>query len=131
MYKRQSDASASFYTLVPCRVIDTRNADSALGGPALQAGGARSFALGGNCGVPADARAVSLNVTVADATEAGRLTVYPGSGPAPETNTTSFVPGKNRANNLTIGLIGGILSFLDSQPAGTVNVIVDVNGYYR
>ncbi|MHB8799709.1 MAG: BACON domain-containing protein [Thermoanaerobaculia bacterium] len=124
-------ASNRFYSITPCRVVDTRNATGPLGGPALSATDTRAFTLGGTCNVPADAAAVSLNATVADATAPGSLTIYPGTGPAPGTNTITFVPGKNRANNVTMGLIGGTLSVVDYQATGTVNLIVDVNGYYR
>jgi hypothetical protein len=120
-----------FYTLTPCRVVDTRNPAGPFGGPALAADSTRVFPLGGACNVPADAAAVSLNVTVADATAPGSLTIYPGTGPIPGTNTITFVPGKNRANNVTMGLVGGGLTVVDFQATGTVNLIVDVNGYYR
>ncbi|MGH9367048.1 MAG: S8 family peptidase, partial [Thermoanaerobaculia bacterium] len=42
----------SFYTVTPCRAVDTRNASGPLGGPALSAGGTRTFALAGQCGIP-------------------------------------------------------------------------------
>lgn len=121
----------SFYTISPCRVVDTRNPDGAFGGPSLEAGLVRSFTLAGSCGVPANATGVSLNVTVADASSTGSLTMYPGTGTAPSTNTLSFGPGVNRANNVTLGLLLGILSVKNLQAAGSVNVIMDVNGYYR
>ena len=37
----------SFYTVTPCRLADTRNANGPLGGPALQAGAVRPFTLTG------------------------------------------------------------------------------------
>ncbi len=120
-----------FFSVTPCRVVDTRNPTGPFGGPALAATATRSFALGGSCGVPSDAVALSMNVTVADASTPGTLTMYPGTGPAPETNTLSFVPGKNRANNVNMGLIGSVLSVVDYQATGTVHLIIDVNGYYR
>ncbi|MHB8799707.1 MAG: IPT/TIG domain-containing protein [Thermoanaerobaculia bacterium] len=120
------------YTITPCRLVDTRNPTGPFGGPALAAGAVRSFTVpSGSCAVPADAAAVSLNITVADPTTPGTLTFFPGSGTVPGTNTISFVPGKNRANNVTMGVVGGVLSVRDFQASGTVNLIIDVNGYYR
>ncbi|MFN7986789.1 MAG: kelch repeat-containing protein [Thermoanaerobaculia bacterium] len=119
------------YPLTPCRVVDTRNADGPLGGPALPAGGTRSFVIGGSCGVPADAAAISLNVTAVSPASAGSLTLYPGTGTAPGTTTLSYGAGRTRANNSIMGLVGGQLSVLASQPSGTVHVIIDVNGYFR
>jgi hypothetical protein len=123
-------ASAKFYGVTPCRVVDTRNPDGPLAGPALVAGASRAFTVGGVCGIPADATAVALNVTVTGATAPGSLTVYPGTGPAPEASAIHF-SARTRANNVTMGIVGGVLSVLDRQETGGVELIVDVSGYYR
>ena len=120
-----------FHTLTPCRIVDTRNAAGPYGGPALAAGTARAFAIAGQCGVPADAGAVALNVTVTNPTSPGSLTVYPGTGLVPGTGTVFFAAGRTRANNTTIGLVGGAVTVADRQATGTVDLIVDVSGYYR
>jgi hypothetical protein len=119
------------HTLSPCRIVDTRNATGPYGGPALDAGTARAFTIAGQCGVPADAGAVALNVTVVNPTSAGSLTAYPGTGAAPGTSSVSFAAGRTRANNATIGLVDGILSVVNQQQTGTVHLIVDVSGYYH
>src|ERR1035441_4787572 len=62
-----TDPSAlAFYPLTPCRVADTRLAVGPLGGPSLVANTARTFPVlsATNCGIPAAARAYSLNFTV-------------------------------------------------------------------
>jgi hypothetical protein len=120
-----------FFTLPPCRVVDTRNPVGAYGGPSFAAGASRAFTLAGQCGVPADATGISLNLTIADATTTGSLTMYPGTGSVPGTNTVSFAPGVNRANNVTMGLTLGVVTVKNRQTTGSVNVIMDVNGYYR
>jgi hypothetical protein len=130
-------ASKFFTVSPPCRVIDTRNAVGSLGGPSLSAGASRTFTVGGvACGVPVDASALSINLTVADSSAAGSLTLYPGGAAGPSdpvlgTNSISFVPGKNRANNSSIGLLDGAFTVRNQQLTGTVNLIVDVSGYYR
>jgi len=126
-----SSAGVGFHTVTPCRVVDTREATGPFGGPALSAGVARAFAIAGTCGVPADASAVALNVTVANPTSAGSLTLYPGTGIVPGATTISFTAGRTRANNATMALIDGFLSVLDGQETGTTDVIIDVSGYYR
>ncbi len=120
-----------FHTVTPCRVVDTRNATGPYGGPALWAGAARAFAIAGQCGVPADASAVALNITVVSPSSAGSLTLYPGTGIVPGATTISFAAGRTRANNATLSLIDGFLSVFDQQENGTTDVIVDVSGYYR
>jgi hypothetical protein len=121
----------AFHPLAPCRVVDTRDAPDPYGGPALSAGETRPFAIAGRCGVPADAGAVALNVTVANPTFEGSLTLYPGTGAVPGTSTVSFPAGRIRANNAIIGLSEGTLSVFDGQPAGTTDLVVDVSGYFR
>ncbi|MCL4809512.1 MAG: hypothetical protein KJ062_17245, partial [Thermoanaerobaculia bacterium] len=122
---------AGFHTLAPCRVVDTRGAPGPHGGPALEAGTARAFEIRGRCGVPADAAAVALNVTVTNPTAPGSLTVYPGTGMAPGSSTIAFPAGKTRANNVTIGLVDGTVTVFDLQETGTTDFIVDVSGYFR
>jgi hypothetical protein len=123
---------SAFHTLPPCRLLDTRNAAGPFGGPALAAGETRSFVVAsGACGVPADAKAVAINVTVTAPTAAGSLTLFPGSGVAPGTNTVSFAAGRTRANNALIGLAGGVFSVTNRQETGAVHVIVDVSGTFR
>jgi hypothetical protein len=125
-------SATRLYSMTPCRVIDTRNPAGPYGGPALAALTVRSFDLAaGACNVPGDAAGISLNVTVADATSSGSLTMYPGVGAIPGTNTITFAPGKNRANNVQLGLVGGAFSVYNDQSTGNVHLIVDVNGYFR
>ncbi len=49
--------------------------------------------VGGTLGVPADAEAVALNLTVTDATEAGHVTAYPCGATQPTTSNLNYVPG--------------------------------------
>ncbi|MEO8347540.1 MAG: zinc-dependent metalloprotease, partial [Acidobacteriota bacterium] len=63
--------AARFYTVAPCRVVDTRNAPGPYGGPALAANTDRTFVFAGQCGIPTSATAVSGNVTVVQSTAAG------------------------------------------------------------
>jgi len=120
-----------FYTLDPCRVIDTREPAAALGGPALGPG-SRSFSITGTCGLPADARAVSLNVTVTAPTQPGDLRLYPSGSPLPLVSTINYSPSQTRANNaLAVLSAGGALSVQCDQAGGTVELIVDVNGYFK
>ena len=125
-------SASRFSPLSPCRLLDTRNAAGAFGGPALAAGETRPFNLAqGACGVPADATAVAINVTVTSPTSAGALTLFPGSGTAPVATTISFPAGRTRANNALMGLSGGVLSITDRQESGSVHVILDVSGFFR
>lgn len=124
---------ASFATLTPCRVLDTRGPAGPLGGPSLQPGASRDFAIAGLCGIPLDAVAVAANVTVANATTAGSLRIGP-TGAAPTPDTIDFRANTMRANNATLGLFGapaGSISVSSGFASGTADLIIDVSGYYR
>jgi uncharacterized repeat protein (TIGR01451 family) len=121
-----------FYTLEPCRLVDTRNETGPLGGPALVAGGDRAFPLFGQCGIPPTARALSVNLTVAQATAQGNLRLYPAGTPLPLVSTINYVAGQTRANNAIAPLNGlGELAVRCSQASGTAHFILDVNGYFE
>jgi len=112
--------------------VDTRNPDGPFGGPALAAGTARTFVVAGQCGVPSDARSVSINVTVTAPESGGFLTVYPARAPVPATSTINFSAGQTRANNAVVTLgPSGDISVACGQPSGTVHFILDVAGYFR
>jgi hypothetical protein len=121
----------SFFTLAPCRVIDTRNPDGPLGGPALVGGLARTFAIANQCGIPADARAVSVNVSITNALAQGNLTFYPTGVSPPLVSTINYGPGQTRANNAILTLGSGGDFDVSCAGAGTVDLIVDVNGFFR
>jgi hypothetical protein len=124
-----------FYTVTPCRVVDTRNAAGPAGGPALVAGAIRSFPVtGGVCGIPSTAVAVSVNLTVTQPAAQGYLTLYPGDAVGPPlVSNINFTPGVTRANNAVVPLAGdgsGTIKVKNGS-AGTVHFVLDVNGFFQ
>ena len=122
-----------FFTLTPCRVLDTRNANGPLGGPALIPTLSRTFNFSGVCGIPPGAKSVSLNVTVVSPAAAGQLELFPGDAFSFGTNSLSFSMGVTRANNAVLGLAvdgSGSIGFRNASP-GNLHVIADVNGYFQ
>jgi hypothetical protein len=121
-----------FFTVTPCRLIDTRNAAGEYGGPAIEAGTDRTFDIvSGACGIPATASAISVNVTVTGATAAGNLRLFPADVAAPGVSTINYVAGVTRANNAIVRLseLGEIA--VRVAPSGSVHFILDVNGYFQ
>jgi hypothetical protein len=116
----------------PCRIVDTRKPTGPLAGPPLAAGAARTFVLTGNCGVPTSARAVSLNVTITEATVGGDLRFYAAGTSLPISRTINYDTNQMRANNtiVTLGASGDVTVQCD-QASGTVQLILDVNGYFQ
>ncbi len=123
----------AFYTLSPCRLVDTRDPAGVRGGPALVASSPRVFPLNGACGVPAGAKAISVNLTVVQPTNPGFLTLYPSDGLPPPTSTVNFSPNQVRANNavLLLATNGTTQLTVLNGSAGTTHFILDVNGYFQ
>jgi chitinase len=128
-------APSAFFALNPCRVADTRNAPSNSGGPALAANTTRTFPAAGLCGIPTDAIAIAINVTVVGETEAGNLRLYPAGAPAPVASTINFAVSHVRANNaiIPLGVDGRIAVQCDMPPGstGTTHFLFDVSGYFK
>jgi hypothetical protein len=121
----------AFWTVPPCRVIDTRNPDGPLGGPALVGSGpGRTFTIVNQCGIPFGVAAVSVNVTITGPTTDGFLTFYPTGSSPPLNSTINFRPGLTRANNAILSLAPTGNFDVACGGTGTVHFILDVNGYF-
>lgn len=124
----------NFFTVSPCRIVDTRTDAGSNGGPALQPGAQRNFPLAGACGVPTSAIALSVNVTITEPGAAGDLRLFPAGLPLPLVSTINFQAGQTRANNAVVSLgaaadAGQIT--VQSDCSSTVQFILDVNGYFE
>jgi hypothetical protein len=131
---RAQAAGAEFFSVTPCRVVDTRNPDGPTGGPALAGGQTRPFPVsGGTCGVPATAVAVSVNLTAVGAAAAGYLTLFAGDAQSPPlVSSINFTAGLTRANNAVVPLAtdGSGTIKVTSGSVGAVDFVLDVNGYF-
>jgi hypothetical protein len=132
VFEQSTTEASDFYTVTPCRVVDTRNPTGAFGGPALSSGSSRVFTLAGHCGIPAGAVAVAMNVTAVNAGGGGYVTLFPGDQAVPGTSSINFIAGQNRANNAVIKLSNsgtlGVWSVVGGT--GQVDFIIDVVGYF-
>lgn len=126
-------SQTDFYTLTPCRLLDTRDPNGPFGGPALAALSTRSFALAGRCGIPSTARSISVNVTAVGATQSGYLAFHAAGSPVPNTSVINFLPALSRANNgiMMLAQDGNGTLTVRSGSNGSVHVVLDVNGYFQ
>lgn len=125
--------ATDFFTLPPCRILDTRNPNGALGGPALAAAAQRTFDVTGPCGVPSGAQAISVNVTVTGVNATGNLSIFPGNAFSFGTSAINFRAGVTRANNGVLKLAtngAGTIGVLNGS-SGSLHLIIDVNGYFQ
>lgn len=118
-----------FVGVVPCRVVDTRNANAPLGGPIMGGGSARTFpVLSSSCGLPSAAKAYSFNVTVVPSGALQWLTMWPTGQPQPAVSTLNAYQGQIVANAAVVP--SGTSGQIDVFVTNTTHVIIDVNGYY-
>jgi hypothetical protein len=131
-----SAGPGDYYTLTPCRLLDTRLAPGMYGGPAVLPGH-RVLVATDQCGIPAAAKALMVNITAIDPGATGHLRVFPGNlpgnaGPGAAT-TVSFSAGITRANNAAVMLSSsGSGAFGVANTTGVpVHVAIDVYGYFQ
>jgi FG-GAP-like repeat len=119
---------ADYYTVTPCRLLDTR-----LSGSPLASNSDRDFSVVGACDIPTDVRAVALNVAAVNPSSSGHLTLSAG-GPVPKASTLNFNAGNTRANNTVaaVGTAGEVwVHCATAGSAAPVHLVVDVFGYFR
>jgi hypothetical protein len=108
--------------LVPVRLWDSRS------GAKPAAGSVRELVVLGQAGVPLDATAVVLNVTVDRPDAWGFLTVFPCGGLLPLASNVNFRADQTVANAVTVavGAAGKVCVYTSTA----THLIVDVNGAF-
>jgi FtsP/CotA-like multicopper oxidase with cupredoxin domain len=125
------NSGATYLPLTPSRILDTRSGNG-LSGP-FSNHAARTFGVSGRGGVPANAIAVTGNLTVTGQTSSGYLFIGPAATDNPTSSTLNFPVADDRANGVTVALgAGGTLSvtFVAPAPGPIAHVIFDVTGYF-
>lgn len=123
-----------FHAVSGCRLLDTRV--DPLG--ALTHLAPRDVQVGGKCGVPPDAAAVTATLTAVQATATGHLRLYYPGAEVPGTTALNFpdsTVAMARANGVLARLFGrtGAELTIRANLAGggdSVHVVLDVTGYY-
>jgi hypothetical protein len=121
-----TNGSGLYNSMSPYRALGTL----ALGAPVGVNTSVPVQVTGTLTGVPVTATAVVVNVTAAHGTTASYLTVYPaGVTTVPTASNVNFAAGQAIANRVTVG-VGTNGQIEVYNHTGTVNVDVDVDGYY-
>lgn len=128
----EAQTALSYYPLTPCRAVDTRGANAVNGGPKFGQGTQRNFTIRGRCGVPSTAKAVSLNVTVTEATTSSWLAIWPSGQARPNVSTINFdQTDPALANGAIVGLSTATQDLSVFNVSGAVHVLIDVTGYFQ
>lgn len=121
----------------PCRLADTRAGDENVGPRSTPLGSTETHSFdadqtGVPCtgSIPTGATALLLNVTAVGATAPSYLTFWAG-GEQPKVASLNPTPGQPPAPNaVTVGLSGS-QTFEVYNNAGSVDIVIDVVGYYE
>jgi hypothetical protein len=123
------DGPTDFYTVIPCRLLDTRQASGA-----IPVGGSLTFPAGGRCGVSPTAKAVVVNVTAVAPPAEGELRMGPAGTSRPANPVLYFVKGTTRASGPivpTLGANGGLTLHCEMAGFGSTHAVVDTTGYFE
>ncbi len=121
----------SFVPVSPTRILDTRPAPENVGGfvGPLTSGQTHTFQVTGVAGVPANATAVVMNMTVDATTGSSFLTVFPAGTTRPTASNLNWTAGVTIPNLVTVKLgTAGKVSVYNLN--GNAHVLADVAGYY-
>jgi hypothetical protein len=116
--------------VTPIRVLDTRKAIGVPKIAKVAPGGTVKLKLTGVDGVPSGATAVTLNVTVTNASSGGYVTAYPDGVTKPNASNVNFTQGQTVANLVTVKLGSDGYVDLTNSGAGTIDLVADLQGYY-
>jgi len=121
-----------FYTITPCRVLDTRLPEQ---GPGLASGAKRLVQIHDTCGIPPTAGAVAINVTVVEPTGSGTLNLCPGDLTPSSLSVLTFKAGKTLSGNAIVLLAtdntGTVAVWPSLGGGGSSHLVIDVSGYFE
>ncbi len=123
-------ADAGFTPITPVRVLDTRSGLGLSG--TFTSHSPRTLRIAGTHGIPSDAIAVAVDVTVVNPTTGGRLSITrtPQRSPTP---AIVYGPGRSKTSGgAVVPLSAGGLSITWVASTGSrAHVVMDVTGYFR
>lgn len=127
----RADGPFDFYTIRPCRLVDTRLPDGPLGGPVLGGGVARVFPLAGNCSIPPNATAVVLDIVVVQPAVSGTMLAWAAGTPQPATSTSNYDPVNYATALQTVVGLGGTPGSISLVCSSTAHIVIDATAYYQ
>ncbi len=121
---------AHFNPVPPTRILDTRLRTGLSG--AFVAGVARTLKVAGVHGVPSNAVAVTVNLTVVDQSASGFVALTSKPTDSPSTSTLNLPRGDIRANGATVPLNsdGTLSATYMARLGATADLVLDLTGYF-
>jgi hypothetical protein len=135
----EAQTGLQFFAVTPCRAVDTRSGNGGI----IPASVERMFIFKNVCGIPATAKAVSLNATIVTPTINGFFSMWPSGGVFPVVSTINFLAGEPAlANGAIVPLSASPVAcplgncdlsvvYGSETGLGTTHAILDVTGYFQ
>ena len=122
---------ATYVPIAPLRVLDTRTTPGDIE-DFFWSGQPKAIDVAGVGTIPANAVAITGNLTVVMQTTAGYVSVGPDVAPNPTSSTINFPSNEERANNVTVPLNsdGDIEAVFKGIGQSATGLILDVTGYF-
>lgn len=121
--------------ITPCRILDTRTdiggSDSAIGAGTGEILTVQAHGMNGDCDIPAEASGLSLNVTAVRPSQRTNLRIFPDANNVPLASNLNPEPGQPPTPNAVTTLLDPAGTFSIFNEAGSVDLVIDVNGYYE
>lgn len=129
-YFTYTEDGAGFTSVTPTRLFDSRQpTEDPFGSYSRQ-----QVQVTGRAGIPDGATSAVLNITAVSPTAEGFITAFPSGGSAPDASNLNVRAGETRPNLAVVSLSNSgaidLQSVLPYDPDGSVDLIVDVFGYY-
>lgn len=123
-----AEASPEFVGMRPVRVADTRHGTGGVPVGKVLAGQTLTVSIAGQYGVPAEVKAVSLNVTLTEPQSHGWVTVWPCGEERPLASNLNFVTGQTVPNAVVVktGTAGAVCLYTSA----TTHLLADLNGHF-
>lgn len=125
-----SSNSGGLRTLAPARLLDTRQAGTWPYGVPISTSTPLAVRVAGKAGVPNDASAALLTITVDNAPAGGYVTAWPCDQPQPGTSVLNLFPGALRSNLTLVKLAadGTVCLAVYTANGAPVHIVADAVG---
>lgn len=125
----------TFSGLEPARVLETRSAAAAITVDGrsqavgrIRSGGVIEVPVTGRAGVPGQAGAVAVHLTIVNPSSDGYASIYPCGESAPTASTVNYRAGRTVGNDATVRVGSGGRVCIYSL--GSADVLLDVSGWF-
>ena len=130
-YYTTDPTGQNYYPLGADRLLDTRLYDPANTGGTGAVGASATIALPVTNAITATDPTLVLNVTVTQPSGGGVLYIYPGGQTVPTASALNWTTNQTAANlSIAASATNNIINFYNNSP-GTIQLIVDTNGYFN